>query len=158
CVSTVPKRGLEPPLPNGNQLLKLARLPVPPLRLIRITHSTIRVHRSPDCFFRFPPRFRRQPSPRNRLAQELPGSAFLVKPQEGKTMNRVFLGSAAAVILTIVAVSHSESGGQKQAPEPRIVAAGTAVWKLGRAQNNSTSVRVQLKDEIASKLGDDYIV
>ena len=28
----VPKRGLEPPLPNGNQLLKLARLPVPPLR------------------------------------------------------------------------------------------------------------------------------
>lgn len=36
CVFTtpiqMPKRGLEPPLPNGNQLLKLARLPVPPLR------------------------------------------------------------------------------------------------------------------------------
>src|SRR3954452_22202415 len=26
-VVKVPKRGLEPPLPNGNQLLKLARLP-----------------------------------------------------------------------------------------------------------------------------------
>lgn len=73
-------------------------------------------------------------------------------------MNRVFIGSAAAVILTIIAVSYSESGGQKPPAEPRIVAAGTAIWKLGRAQNNSTSVRVQLRDEIAAKVGDDYIV
>lgn len=41
---------------------------------------------------------------------------------------------------------------------PRIVAAGTATWQLGKVQNNSTSVRVQLKDEIASRLGEDYIV
>jgi hypothetical protein len=27
----VPERGLEPPLPCENQLLKLARLPIPPL-------------------------------------------------------------------------------------------------------------------------------
>jgi len=48
---------------------------------------------------------------------------------------------------------------QKQISEtPRIVAAGTATWRLGKAQDNSTSVRVQLKDEIASRLGDDYIV
>jgi hypothetical protein len=49
---------------------------------------------------------------------------------------------------------------QKQLAEScRIVAAGTATWRLGKAQNNSTSVRVQLKDEeIASRLGEDYIV
>ena len=41
---------------------------------------------------------------------------------------------------------------------PRIIAAGTATWQLGNAQNNSTSVRVHLKDEIASKIGEDYIV
>jgi hypothetical protein len=41
---------------------------------------------------------------------------------------------------------------------PRIVAAGTATWKLGKAQNNSTAVRVQLKDEIAARLGEDFIV
>jgi hypothetical protein len=48
---------------------------------------------------------------------------------------------------------------QRQLAEtPRIVAAGTATWKLGKVQNNSTNVRVQLKNEIASKLGEDYIV
>jgi hypothetical protein len=48
---------------------------------------------------------------------------------------------------------------QRQLAEsPRIVAAGTATWQLGPVQNNSTSVRVQLKDEIASRLGEDYIV
>jgi hypothetical protein len=49
---------------------------------------------------------------------------------------------------------------QKQIAEqsPRIVAAGTATWKLGKAQNHTTSVRVQLKDEVASRLGDDYLV
>jgi len=48
---------------------------------------------------------------------------------------------------------------RKQLTErPHIVAAGTATWQLGKVQNNSTSVRVQLKDEIASRLGEDYIV
>jgi hypothetical protein len=28
----VPKRGLEPPLPDGNYTLNVARLPIPPLR------------------------------------------------------------------------------------------------------------------------------
>ena len=41
---------------------------------------------------------------------------------------------------------------------PHIVAAGTATWQLGKGQDNSTSVRVQLKDEIASKIGEDFIV
>ena len=72
-------------------------------------------------------------------------------------MNRVFIVSAALILLTML-VPHSDSGGQKQSAEPRIVAAGTAIWKLGKAQHNSTSVRVQVKDEIASKLGEDYIV
>lgn len=73
-------------------------------------------------------------------------------------MNRAIVCSAAAIILAIVAVSNSESGGQKQASEPGVVAAGTAIWKLGKMQDNSTSVRVQLKEGIASKLGEDYVV
>jgi hypothetical protein len=73
-------------------------------------------------------------------------------------VNRVLIGAAAMGILALVAVSYSESGGQKQAAEPRIVAAGTAIWKLGNAQNNRTSVRVQLKHEFAAKIGTDYIV
>jgi hypothetical protein len=32
-MSLVPETGLEPALPEGNQPLKLARLPIPPLRL-----------------------------------------------------------------------------------------------------------------------------
>jgi len=39
-----------------------------------------------------------------------------------------------------------------------MVAAGTATWQLGKVQNNSTSVRVQLKEGMASRLGEDYIV
>ena len=31
----VPKRGLEPPLPDGNYTLNVARLPIPPLRQIK---------------------------------------------------------------------------------------------------------------------------
>jgi hypothetical protein len=59
------------------------------------------------------------------------------------------------------AVAATDADGKKPAgpePSPRIVAAGTATWKLGKVQDNSTSVRVQLKDEIALRLGDDYIV
>jgi hypothetical protein len=41
---------------------------------------------------------------------------------------------------------------------PRIVAAGTATWQLGKVQDNATSVRVQLKEAIASHIGEDYIV
>jgi hypothetical protein len=47
---------------------------------------------------------------------------------------------------------------KQMAETPRIVAAGTATLKLGKVQNNSTSVRVQLKNEIASQLGQDYLV
>lgn len=42
--------------------------------------------------------------------------------------------------------------------EPRIVAAGTATFKLGKVQDNATNAHVQLKEEIAAKIGDDYIV
>ena len=35
----VPKRGLEPPLPDGNYTLNVARLPIPPLRHVeRLSH------------------------------------------------------------------------------------------------------------------------
>jgi hypothetical protein len=92
----------------------------------------------------------------------------------GETMNRVLPCVALAIFLAAAyyAASATEVGDQKGTPTdvekdlqkklaehtPRIVAAGTATWQLGQAQNNATSVRVQLKDEIASKLGDDYIV
>jgi hypothetical protein len=76
-------------------------------------------------------------------------------------MNRTFLLVALALVL--VGATHlltSATASQKQAAEqtPRIVCAGTAVWKLGRVQDNATSVRVQLQDDIAARIGEDYIV
>jgi len=41
---------------------------------------------------------------------------------------------------------------------PRIVAAGTATFKLGAVQDNATNARVQLNADITAKLGDEYIV
>jgi hypothetical protein len=39
ALSLVPERGLEPPLPCGNQVLNLARLPIPPFGLCGVeTH------------------------------------------------------------------------------------------------------------------------
>ncbi len=42
--------------------------------------------------------------------------------------------------------------------KPRIVAAGSATYNRPAIQDNSTFSRVKLSPEIASKLGDDYIV
>ena len=42
--------------------------------------------------------------------------------------------------------------------KPRIIAAGTATLQLGAEQNNKTNVRIKLNDDIAAKIGDDYIV
>jgi hypothetical protein len=49
---------------------------------------------------------------------------------------------------------------QQQASEqaPRIVSGGTVVWKLGKVQDNATSVRVQLNADIATRIGEEYIV
>jgi hypothetical protein len=41
---------------------------------------------------------------------------------------------------------------------PRIVAAGTATFKLGAEQDNATYVRVRLDSEVVGHLGTDYIV
>src|SRR6185295_15274082 len=41
---------------------------------------------------------------------------------------------------------------------PRIIAAGTATFELGKVQNNATFVRVKLSADITARLGDDYIV
>jgi hypothetical protein len=93
-------------------------------------------------------------------------------------MKRALLVTAVAVVLVAVSFSGTfatEPGDgkaseieklsreikdmQKQLAEaPRVVAAGTATWKLGKVQDNASSVRVQLRDEIASRLGEDYIV
>ena len=62
----------------------------------------------------------------------------------------------AATILTTTATANKQQQAQTQSPS--VVAAGTAVWKLGKFQDNATTVRVQLKDDIAAKIGDDYIV
>lgn len=43
-------------------------------------------------------------------------------------------------------------------PTPRIVAAGTATFQLGKVQDNATNVRVPLSGDIAARLGEDYIV
>jgi hypothetical protein len=65
-----------------------------------------------------------------------------------------------AFALVGAAVAAMATGGQTQPPDqsPRIVAAGTATWQLGKVQDNATSVHVSLRDDIASRLGDDYIV
>jgi TolA-binding protein len=42
--------------------------------------------------------------------------------------------------------------------KPRIIAAGTATFNLGEEQDNATRTRVQLSGEVATRLGDDYIV
>ncbi len=52
----VPKRGLEPPLPDGNYTLNVARLPIPPLRhmesLLRFRNRARTVRRfSPIAIF-----------------------------------------------------------------------------------------------------------
>jgi hypothetical protein len=47
----VPKRGLEPPLPCGNQNLNLARLPIPPLRLANVNPRKERPPVKPVHFF-----------------------------------------------------------------------------------------------------------
>jgi hypothetical protein len=41
---------------------------------------------------------------------------------------------------------------------PRIIAAGTATIKLGRRQDNTTSIRVKLRDEVVARLGSSCIV
>ncbi|HWY87328.1 MAG TPA: hypothetical protein VNX28_11415 [Gemmataceae bacterium] len=41
---------------------------------------------------------------------------------------------------------------------PRIIAAGTATFELGKVQNNATFVRVKLNADVTARLGADYIV
>jgi len=41
---------------------------------------------------------------------------------------------------------------------PRIIAAGTATFALGKVQDNATFVRVKLNADVTARLGDDYIV
>jgi len=42
--------------------------------------------------------------------------------------------------------------------KPRIIAAGTATFNLGAEQDNATRVRVRLNDDVAARLGEDYVV
>lgn len=41
---------------------------------------------------------------------------------------------------------------------PRIIAAGTATIKLGRKQDNRTSIRVKLRGDVVARLGGNCIV
>jgi hypothetical protein len=68
-----------------------------------------------------------------------------------------------ALALILVGATHLTSSAtarpeQSAEQTPRIVSAGTAVWKLGKVQDNTTSVRVNLKDDITARLGEEYIV
>jgi len=45
-----------------------------------------------------------------------------------------------------------------QTQTARIIAAGTATFRLGAVQDNATSARVQLDGGVAARLGDEYIV
>src|SRR5262249_14679220 len=42
--------------------------------------------------------------------------------------------------------------------KPRVVAAGTATFERARAHDNTASVRVKLDDDIAARIGSEYIV
>jgi hypothetical protein len=59
---------------------------------------------------------------------------------------------------TTLAGPSNPGEGKDVAGPPRIVAAGTATFKLGAEQDNATFTRVQTSDEIAARLGEDYIV
>jgi hypothetical protein len=54
----VPERGLEPPLPCENQVLNLARLPIPPFGHNEKKASSQNILRAGYCFVK-PPRARR---------------------------------------------------------------------------------------------------
>jgi hypothetical protein len=75
-------------------------------------------------------------------------------------LRTILLAAGALLLAGTLLGGTSASLNQKQAAEqtPRIAVAGTAIWKLGKVQNNATSVHVQLNAEIAGKIGDDYIV
>jgi len=54
-----------------------------------------------------------------------------------------------------VAALQARTNGQMP---PRIIAAGTATFELGKVQANATFVRVKLNADVTARLGDEYIV
>src|ERR1700684_3487671 len=78
----------------------------------------------------------------------------------------LYLGLALALLPWVFGAMNNTLAGQTQElqkqvmelQKTRIVASGTTTFKLAGDQDNATNVRVMLNEEIAKRIGEDYIV